>query len=254
MKPLIGITANYIKDDRFGVDAHIGGKGQYWQALANDYVESIAQADGVPVVLPVLPSPKEAAAYVEQLDGILFSGGCDVSPLLYGECVTKEVGEICTERDEQELLLARTALNTPGFPVMGICRGCQLLNVAAGGTLVVDIDTGNMGDHFLAAQSMTVFTHKVVLQDGSQIQRIMNGEERVNSFHHQCIAQPGNGVVITARDMHGIPECMEMPQREGFTLATQWHPEGLVTGGHNSHLNIFKVFVQAASEFRDRRK
>lgn len=254
MKPLIGITANFIKDDQFGVDAHIGGPGQEWQALANDYVNAIVKAGGIPVILPVLSTPEEAAAYVEQLDGILFSGGCDVSPLVYGERVTKEVGEICTERDEQELVLAQATLKTPGFPVMGICRGCQLLNVAAGGTLVVDIDTSKLGDHFLMTQRMTVPTHKVAIQDGSQIQEILDGEDRVNSYHHQCVGTPGEGVVVTARDSHGVPECIEMPQRKGFALATQWHPEGLVTGGYSGHLNIFKAFVQAAADFKDGRK
>ena len=92
MRPLIGITANYVKDSQCGMVAHIGGPGQFWQALADDYVQAISRAGGVPVVLPVLPCPEDTQAYLETLDGILFSGGCDISPLSFGENTTAQVG------------------------------------------------------------------------------------------------------------------------------------------------------------------
>lgn len=250
MRPLIGITANFIKDDQVGIDAHIGGQGQFWQAIADDYVTAIFRAGGVPVMLPVLADPAQAEDYLERLDGILFSGGCDVSPLAYGERITKAVGEICTERDAQELALAKAALKIPNFPVLGICRGCQLLNVAAGGKLVLDIDTAAYGDHFLLEQRMTVVTHKVAVKENSLIQAILDGEDRVNSYHHQCVDKPGEGVTVTARDSHGVPECIEFPEREGFALALQWHPEGLSAGGYEGHRNIFTAFVQAAKKYR----
>lgn len=252
MKPLIGITANFIKDDQFGVDAHIGGAGQCWQALADDYVQAVAKAGGIPVVLPVLPRPEDAMDFLQDMDGILFSGGCDMSPLYFGADVNDKIGEICTERDEQELALARAALNTPGYPVLGICRGIQLLNTALGGTLVLDIDTEKSGNHFMPQQRMSVLTHRIVKTPGSLIDRLLGDEDRVNSYHHQCIDKPGNGAVITATDRHGIPECIEMPEREGFMLAIQWHPEGLALVS-DRHLNIFKAFVQAASDNKNRR-
>ena len=160
MKPIIGITANFIKDGRFGVDAHIGGAGQFWQALADDYIRSVVLAGGTPVIVPIV-SGEEASSYLEGLDGLIISGGCDASPLTFGADTTGAVGEICTERDELELELLRKALDMPGFPVLGICRGCQVLNVALGGTLVLDIDTEKNGDHFLAQQRMQVFTHRI---------------------------------------------------------------------------------------------
>lgn len=251
MRPLIGITSNYIKDSQFGMAAHIGGPGQFWQALADDYVQAVSRAGGVPVLLPVLPDPEDAQAYLDELDGILFSGGCDMSPLSFGENTTSKVGEICTERDDQELALMRAALEKPHFPVLGICRGCQLLNVALGGTLVLDIDTSANGEHFLSQQRMSVLTHQIETVPGSLIDRLLVGETRVNSYHHQCVAIPGKGVEITATDCHGIPECLEVPNREGFTLATQWHPEGLALV-NDHHLNIFQAFVQAASEQKNR--
>ena len=251
MGTLIGITANYVKDSQFGMAAHIGGPGQFWQALADDYVQAISRAGGVPVLLPVLPNPEDSQTYLDKLDGILFSGGCDMSPLSFGENTTSKIGEVCAERDEQELTLIRAALAKSHFPVLGICRGCQLLNVALGGTLILDIDTSANGDHFFSQQRMSVLTHQIETVSGSLIKRLMETETRVNSYHHQCVATLGDGVVITASDCHGIPECLEVPGREGFTLATQWHPEGLALV-NDHHLNIFKAFVQAASEHKNR--
>ena len=138
------------------------------------------------------------------------------------------------------------------LPLLAICRGCQALNVALGGTLVLDIDAEKSGDHFLAQQRMQVFTHRIEKTPGSRIERLLGKENRVNSYHHQCVDQPGNGVVITARDSHGVIECIEVPGREGFTLGVQWHPEGLALCGNN-HLNIFKAFVEEAGQFQNRR-
>lgn len=251
MKPIIGITANFVKDGRFGADAHIGGAGQFWQALADDYIRSVLLAGGTPVIVPIV-SGEEASSYLEGLDGLIISGGCDASPLTFGADTTGAVGEICTERDELELALLRQALDMPGFPVLGICRGCQVLNIALGGTLVLDIDTEKNGDHFLARQRMQVFTHRIEKAPGSRIELLLGTEDRVNSYHHQCVDRPGNGVEITARDCHGVAECIEVPGREGFTLGVQWHPEGLAPCGNN-HLNIFKAFVEEAGQFQNRR-
>lgn len=251
MKPIIGITANFVKDGRFGADAHIGGAGQFWQALADDYIRSVLLAGGTPVIVPIV-SGEEASSYLEGLDGLIISGGCDASPLTFGADTTGAVGEICTERDELELALLRQALDIPGFPVLGICRGCQVLNIALGGTLVLDIDTEKNGDHFLARQRMQVFTHRIEKAPGSRIELLLGTEDRVNSYHHQCVDRPGNGVEITARDCHGVAECIEVPGREGFTLGVQWHPEGLAPCGNN-HLNIFKAFVEEAGQFQNRR-
>ena len=252
MKPLIGITVNYIKDGDVGTAAHIGLPGQSWQALADDYVRAVLQAGGMPVLVPVLPEQDSVKEYLEHLDGILFSGGCDVSPLCYGQDVTSKVGELCPERDEQELALIRTALEMPQFPVLCICRGCQLLNVALGGTLVPDMDTKTCGDHFPSQQQMSVLTHRIKRPPGSLIDRLLGQESRVNSFHHQCVAQPGAGVSVTASDCHGVPECIEVPDRDGFTLGTQWHPEGLALVNEH-HLNLFRAFIEAADQYRNSR-
>lgn len=251
MKPLIGITMNLVKDDRVGIEQHIGGKGQSWQALADYYVQAVKRAGGIPVLLPVLGDPETAEEYVDTMDGILFSGGSDISPLTYGEAVSEKVGEITRERDEQELAIMSKALQKENFPVLGICRGCQLLNVAIGGSLVTDIDVSQAGNHFLVEQRMDVLVHTVEKEKGSLIERLMGEENRVNSYHHQCIKTPGEGGKITARDRNGIPESLEIPERKGFTLGVQWHPEGLEEK-YKGHAEIFNAFVKAAAENKRR--
>lgn len=251
MKPLIGITMNLVKNDQLGIDNHIGGKGQSWQALADHYVQAVKRAGGIPVLLPITGEPGTAEAYVDAVDGILFSGGGDISPLYYGEAVTEKVGEISTERDEQEFSLMSKALQKENFPVFGICRGCQLLNIATGGSLVADIDVAQAGNHFLEGQRMDVLVHTIEKEAGSLIDKLMGGENRVNSYHHQCIKTPGEGGKITARDRNGIPECLEIPGRKGFTLGVQWHPEGLEEK-YEGHAEIFNAFVRAAAENKRR--
>lgn len=251
MKPLIGITVNLVKNEQLGVDNHIGGKGQSWQTLADHYVQAVKRAGGIPVLFPILGDPDLAKDYADAVDGILFSGGSDVSPLVYGEAMSSKIGEISRERDEQELALMAKALEKENFPVLGICRGCQLLNVAVGGTLVTDIDVEQAGNHFLAEQRMDVLAHTVEKEPDSLIARLMGEENRVNSYHHQCIKTPGKGGRITARDRNGIPECLELPERKGFTLAVQWHPEGLEER-YEGHAAIFNAFVEAAAENKRR--
>lgn len=252
MHPVIGITTNLIANDQFGVEAHIGAAGQSWQALADDYVAAVQAAGGLPVLLPVLTDPDQAQYYLDRVDGILFSGGCDISPLVYGENTTERTDEICVNRDAQELALLRRALSMPHYPILGICRGCQLLNVALGGTLVSDIDPKTSGPHFFSAQRMSVPTHHISAQPDSVIAKILGAETYVNSYHHQCVANPGKGLTVTAQDEHGVPECIELSSPERFALAVQWHPEGLALS-RPAHLNLFKAFVDAADDYQDRR-
>lgn len=249
MKPLIGITANLIKDSQLGISAQIGGPGQTWQVLADDYIRAVSLAGGIPVVLPVFSQPEEAEAFVGCLDGIVFSGGCSMSPLYYNGNVIPGMGEVCKERDEQELVLVRSALNAPGLPILGICRGCQLLNVAMGGSLIPDIDTNTGGNHFLPEQRMNVPVHRIEAEEGSMLKKILGEENRVNSYHHQCIGRPGELAKITARDENGVPEGIEIPAASKFILGVQWHPEGLACD-YEGHAKIFKAFIHAAAEYK----
>lgn len=249
MKPLIGITVNYVSNEQIGEKAHICGTGQFVQALADDYVKAVELAGGIPVMIPVLSDRENAKNYLEILDGIIFSGGCDISPLTFGTDTTKEVGEVCPVRDAQELYMIKAALAKPNFPVLGICRGSQLLNVALGGSLVLDIDTKKYGEHCLTQQAMSVPTHTIKVQEGTMIYRLLQGDTGVNSYHHQCVDRPGEKVVVTSKDSHGITESIEVPRRAGFTMGVQWHPESLSLGSEGQ-LNIFKELIKSADKNR----
>lgn len=249
MRPLIGITTNFIKDGAVAASVHLCGPDQSWQALATDYVEAVLKAGAIPVMIPVLSDLSAAKEMLSHLDGILFSGGGDISPLSYGESTMEQVGTISPERDLQEIALMHTALAIPNFPILCICRGAQLLNVALGGTLIQDIDTGKYGQHLLVSQRMSVLTHKIAKEPNMLIEQLMGDEKWVNSYHHQCIGQLGKGVKLSAHDEHEIPECIELPGRAGFTLGVQWHPEALFPISEG-HANIFTEFVRNAEKYQ----
>lgn len=245
MKPLIGITVNYLEDDQVGIVAKIGAKDQYWQALANDYIQAIEQAGGLPILIPVLKNNDESLEYLNYLDGILFSGGGDIDAKHYGEVHQGDFNEL---RDNQELKLVQEAIKRVDIPVLGICRGFQLMNVAMGGSLYFDIDTAKYGNHFFPEKKMNEFSHMINIEEGTLIKKILNDENSVNSYHHQGIKKLGDNLKITATS-NGLAECIEMPERPGFTLAVQWHPEGLVNNSLG-HDNIFKAFVDLTDNYR----
>jgi putative glutamine amidotransferase len=212
--PLIGITAGPDTRNPLG----------YW--LRQDYVRSVERAGGVPLVLPPSP-PASARALVARLDGLLLSGGSDVDPALYGAAPHPAVKGVARDRDEFELALAREALERDR-PLLAICRGHQVLNVATGGTLVQDIpsEIGRAVDHDPEAERWETAHHVQILQ-GTRLREILGRDEvAVNSFHHQAVAALGRGLVVSARSgPDGVVEGIEAPDRR-FALGVQWHPEG----------------------------
>jgi gamma-glutamyl-gamma-aminobutyrate hydrolase PuuD len=184
-------------------------------ANVDRYAAYVAAAGGEPIVLrPGDPTPPEA------LDGVLFSGGVDVDPCHYGQEAEPSV-EVDEERDKFELPLARRAIEA-GLPVLGICRGMQLLNVVAGGSLIQDLD-----GHRVAPGSDRSGHHVVRVAPGSQLAAILGqAEVPVNSRHHQALgeAELAPGLTPTAWSSDGIVEAFERPG-DGWLLAVQWHPE-----------------------------
>ena len=142
MRPIIGITANYSFDGASQCREGIGTPGQEWQMLADDYITAVTRAGGLPLILPLIRGEDREALWAElldQVDGVLFSGGNDVDPLLFGEISTGKTGGLIPARDEQELWMANYLLKHTRKPILGICRGIQFLNVALGGTLYQDL-------------------------------------------------------------------------------------------------------------------
>jgi len=211
MKPVIGITGNYqLENNCF---------------LYKDfYISSITDAGGIAVLLPATMDEGLIEDYLCICQGFIFSGGGDLDPVYWGELPHPECGEIDPLRDRFELSLARKALVFPKA-VLGICRGCQILNVAAGGSLVQDI-TSPMSHTQKAPRNHSF--HDIFIEKDSRLGIIVGDEHiRVNSFHHQAVRQPGRGLHITALADDGTVEAVESLEYP-FYIGVQWHPECLV--------------------------
>lgn len=213
MKPLIGITAGFSSQSR------------ELFSLRDDYVRAVESAGGLPVILAP-GGGADAPALLARLQGLVLSGGADVDPGLYGEVSHQTVEGVSGERDAFELALCREALRRDR-PLLAICRGHQLLNVATGGTLFQDIPSLLLGtvDHDPERERWEP-AHEVRILPGTRLREIL-GRERVavNSFHHQSVNTPGKGVVVSAYSVKDeVVEGIELPGRR-FALGVQWHPE-----------------------------
>lgn len=206
-----------------------------------DYLDGIKAAGGIPVVLPIEMSDKDAERIVETFDGFLFTGGQDVSPSLYGtEDVTGTVVS-CPERDKVETLLLQKALEADK-PILGICRGLQFINVFMGGTLWQD----------LPSQRPSTIVHRQGKPYGVPTHQVsISGELRsllgkdilnVNTLHHQAVKDLASGLIPMAVAPDGLIEAFQMPEKR-FVWAVQWHPEYLFKTDKDS-LAIFSCFME----------
>jgi gamma-glutamyl-gamma-aminobutyrate hydrolase PuuD len=210
--PLIGLTA-------YGERASYGVWNHDVVLLPGSYVDMVAAAGGVPVLLP----PRaQAVAAADRLDGVLLSGGPDLAADLYGADPHPRAGSPRRGRDAAELAVAARALEL-GLPVLGVCRGAQVLNVALGGTLVQHLPdvVGHDGHN----PSPGVFGPvSVTLDPGSRVAAAVGDRVEVRCHHHQAVARPADGLVVTGRAADGTIEAIEHPGRP-FVLGVQWHPE-----------------------------
>jgi len=210
------------------------------------YLRSLEAAGAEP--LPVRPgAEREVADLLRRVDGWVFSGGDDIAPELYGEVPVPEVTEIHPPRDRMDMVIARAVL-AERMPVLGICLGAQILNVASGGSLVQDIPS--MVEAPLAHAKGAV--HPVSVDPGTRLASILGaGVLQVNSYHHQCVNRLGRGFVVTARSPDGVVEGIERPG-DPFTLGVQWHPEREDCAPGSSD-RLFAAFLEAARERGARR-
>ena len=203
--------------------------------LSTTYTEAIGKAGGVPVVIPTVETREEADRVLAAVDGIVFSGGEDVSPSWYGEEVLNETVYVNPVRDRSDSLLARAALAS-GKPILAICRGSQLMNVILGGSLYQDIPTQvpETVGHGAGAR------HKIGLEPGGTLYKLFGPDSlETNSFHHQAVKDPAPGIRITAYSAEGIVESYETDQ----ILAVQFHPEKMLQEGEEQWLAFFKEYV-----------
>jgi putative glutamine amidotransferase len=226
-----------------GITQGDGGRRGY-HALREDYARSVERAGAVPVLLPPT-APELASDMLDRLDGLVLSGGVDVDPALYGAPRHARLGEVDRARDELELALTRLALQRD-LPLLAICRGLQLLNVAAGGTLIQDIPSLVAGAvQHDAPGRRTRRAHEVELVPGTRLSEILGpGPLLVNSFHHQAIDRLGRGLRVSARATgDSVVEAVEM-DHGSFVVAVQWHPESFWREADSFHA-LFAAHVEA---------
>lgn len=216
--------------------------------LTAAYVTALENAGLVPVIIPPLSDGRAAAAILDSVSGLVLTGGEDVDPARYGETPHLKIRSVNPARDATEAALIQEA-KSRGTPVLAICRGIQILNVALGGTLVQDIasecDTNISHDDEGARDSRA---HDITIEAGSRIARAMGTDNcSVNSFHHQSVKQVADGMRITARSPDGVIEGLESIGEDWWVMAVQWHPEEMTDSPEPWDRGLFRAFAQQIS-------
>ena len=241
-KPVIGITTNSL----FSESGSFPGMERVY--VNQTYVYSVLKAGAVPVLLPSVVDERSLAEQLKRIDALLLSGGGDINPLLFGEEPDQKLGCVLADRDEYEIRLIQLA-HTQGIPVLGICRGIQIINVAFGGSIFQDIYSQAPGCRLKHSQdSRSDFaSHTVDIVSGSQLYEILGKTALpVNSYHHQSVKTVAPGFVINARSRDLIIEGIEKTSGS-FLLGVQWHPEMLVDS-YPIMLNLFTRLAKEASK------
>ncbi|MBT2689384.1 gamma-glutamyl-gamma-aminobutyrate hydrolase family protein [Bacillus sp. ISL-47] len=231
MKPVIGVTS----------DLH-----DQLLSLSMDNIISLINAEAVPIVLPNLLDEENADQLTETMDGLLVTGGGDIDPILFGEEPHQKLGNICPERDAFEISIIHKML-TLDKPILAICRGCQILNIAAGGDMYQDIYTQLDGTLLQHSQKSPKWhaTHYVNVNKDSLLYKIAQKEKfKVNSYHHQAVRKMPVNFEVCAISNDGVIEAFES-KKHTFVLGVQWHPECMTQKKDGTSISIFHAFVRA---------
>jgi len=231
MRPLIGLTMS-LQEERV-------------QTLSREYSDAIHRAGGTPVAIPYCHDPEIVNEMAQRLDGVVLTGGGDIDPSLFGEEPLPGLGEIVPERDLMETALVRLLLEKDK-PLLAICRGCQVLNIAVGGDMYQDLYTQREGllQHDQRSPRHHA-THAIQLVEGTLLHRLAQGNPvRVNSFHHQAVRRVPSSFRIAARTADGVIEAIESA-RHRFVVGVQWHPECMAETDNFSR-RLFEALVEAA--------
>lgn len=229
MKSKIGIVICGLMDNR--------------QFVSDAYIQAIKSANGLPLLLPLVKSNEVISDYAELCDGFLFCGGEDITPLLFGEEPAHGIGKTDITLDLFQIRLMKTLLKTRK-PILAICRGMQILNVACGGTICQDIllrkeDSLN---HMQTSHSRQDISHRVVFSPKSKLQRIIGDFAYTNSYHHQVLDLLGEHLTASGKTSDGVIEAIEMPSHP-FVIGVQWHPEAMYENTSNMR-HLFHAFMR----------
>lgn len=233
-KPMIGIIPLYDQE-----------KESYW--MLPGYMKGIEQAGGIGVMLPLITDEDAIKQLIHSFDGIVITGGQDISPELYHETNFQKCEQLCMDRDKMETILLKEVVKIDK-PVLGICRGIQIMNATFGGTLYQDIPSeySTSTSHRMQAPYDRV-EHQVTIEKNSLLYDILNTSQiGVNSCHHQAIKDLAPSLNVAATSEDGLIEAIYLPNKK-FFLALQWHPEFSYLKDINSQ-KIFKAFINACQD------
>jgi putative glutamine amidotransferase len=248
MRPLIGLTTSEIRHPHPGELLPHADAGRDEVVLGKGYFSALAGAGGAPVVMPPL-DPGLAPSFVAGLAGVCLSGGPDVDPSTYGAEPHPKLGETHPDVDRFEVAVVREAERL-GMPILAICRGCQVLDVARGGDLYQDLpsEVGTTVHHQRGGPDEPAVWHEVTVEPGSLLARSLGRTEglEVNAFHHQAVRRLGDGLRAVAHAPDGVIEATELPGAE-FEVGVQWHPEAIADRPEQA--SLFGAFVEAARRY-----
>ena len=238
-RPLIGITTwNDSSVDYDGVPLY---------AINQSYINALTAAGAIPYLIPLNLDDETLREIFDRLDGLFLSGGTDINPIHYDEAETGSEGRFDLQRDETELKLARWALAN-NLPVLGVCRGMQILNVAAGGSLYHDLATDRPDTHrhdfFGSGFKRNDIRHTVSTTPYSYLHHVLGEKIGVNSMHHQAIRRVGFSFYVAAFSDDGLAEAIEATNHL-FAIGLQWHPEELTDD--ERHAQLFHDFIAVSA-------
>jgi len=249
---LIGVPGQTLQ----AIDGIPDGIPDSW-VMSRRYFTALSQASAVPVMVPLLDRDEATLrALYDRLDGVFLAGGVDVAPASYGQEWTELCGRTDEARDTVETALARWAI-ADGKPLLGVCRGLHVVNVAMGGTLWQDcmaLYPGSIKHDYFPTQGFerNHIAHHVEVARGSRLAGAFGASAvAVNSMHHQGVMQLGSGLRVTALAPDGLVEAIEAPSGEGWLVAVQWHPEALVDDDART-ARLFHAFTAACDAWRRR--
>lgn len=243
-KPIIAITSsmdlnpNRLNDNRTMVSL--------------DYSNSVINSGGIPVILPITDNFEVIKEQVKYFDGLILSGGGDPDPNLYGEDCLQEIGDITPERDTFELAILEEFLRTKK-PILGICRGLQLMNVFYGGTLYQDIKYVDTNIQHKQKWLADLPTHDINILENNILFEIFGKKARTNSFHHQIIKDLGRELTSIATANDGVIEAIQN-KNYPFFYGVQWHPEMMASRGNLGMKKIFDKFIESCKNLEKQKQ
>lgn len=249
MRPIIGITCNYSYDDETPMKQGIGAPGQEWQLLADDYIASVVRAGAIPFIIPLIDDTELIRDMLDRVDGLILTGGNDINPEFFGERAIAETGFVMTQRDRQDIFCAKYIIEETDKPILGVCRGMQIMNVAFGGTMYQDLVKNDFQSHSLSTLKRHEGTHDISIEKDSLLKELLKTEStRVNSFHHQAVRDIASNFKAVAMSEDGVVEALELKDdNKRFVLGVQWHPE-MMSSHHDIQQNIITELIKNSND------